>query len=74
MFLIKGKKRKTEDEAYSQLVDDNDSVDFSEGDGVPGAASKNAETNDDGIMTDEYGAKDYRTQMELKVDHGNRPL
>lgn len=49
-------------------------MDFSESDGVPGAASKNAETNDDGIMTDEYGAKDYRAQMELKIDHSNRPL
>lgn len=43
-------------------------------DGVPVAASKNVETNDDGIMTDEYGAKDYRAQMELKADHTNRPL
>ncbi|CAD7002746.1 unnamed protein product [Ceratitis capitata] len=25
-------------------------------------------------MTDEYGAKDYRAQMELKTDHTNRPL
>ncbi|XP_005184704.2 general transcription and DNA repair factor IIH helicase subunit XPB [Musca domestica] len=69
-----GKKRRAEDDAYTQLVEDNDSMDFSESDGVPGAASKNAETNDDGIMTDEYGAKDYRAQMELKIDHSNRPL
>lgn len=41
---------------------------------MPGAASKNVETNDDGILVDEYGAKDYRLQMDLKADHLNRPL
>lgn len=46
----------------------------SESDGVPGAASKNAETNDENINTDEYGAKDYRAQMQLRPDHNNRPL
>lgn len=71
---MKGKKRRAEDEAFTQLVDDNDTMDISESDGIPGAASKNAETNDDGITTDEYGAKDYRSQMELKTDHHNRPL
>lgn len=69
-----GKKRRAEDEAYTQLVDDNDIIDISESDGVPGAASKNAETNDDSINTDEYGAKDYRSQMDLKPDHHNRPI
>ncbi|XP_067646784.1 general transcription and DNA repair factor IIH helicase/translocase subunit XPB [Eurosta solidaginis] len=72
-----GKKRRGEDEAFTQLVEDGDSL-TSDGatelDGVPVAASKNVETNDDGIMTDEYGAKDYRGQMELKQDHENRPL
>ncbi|EDV51314.1 general transcription and DNA repair factor IIH helicase subunit XPB [Drosophila erecta] len=68
------KKRRAEDEAFTQLVDDNDSLDATESDGVPGAASKNAETNDEQINTDEYGAKDYRSQMQLRPDHGNRPL
>lgn len=45
-----------------------------ESDGVPGAASKNAEANDENINTDEYGAKDYRAQMQLRPDHNNRPL
>ncbi|EDV40626.1 uncharacterized protein Dana_GF10598 [Drosophila ananassae] len=70
-------KKRREDEAYAQLVDEsetNDSVDATESDGVPGAASKNAETNDEQINTDEYGAKDYRAQMQLRQDHGNRPL
>ena len=73
-MLKTDKKRRAEDAAYTQLADDNEIVDVNESDGVPGAASKNAETNDDGILTDEYGAKDYRSQMELKLDHGNRPL
>ncbi|XP_030571654.1 general transcription and DNA repair factor IIH helicase subunit XPB [Drosophila novamexicana] len=69
------KKRRAEDEAFTQLVEDNDSMDnASESDGVPGAASKNAETNDENINTDEYGAKDYRSQMQLRPDHANRPL
>ncbi|KAH8296205.1 hypothetical protein KR054_003044 [Drosophila jambulina] len=68
------KKRRAEDEAFTQLVEDNDSLDAAESDGVPGAASKNAETNDEHINTDEYGAKDYRAQMQLRQDHGNRPL
>lgn len=40
---------------------------------VPGAASKNAEENDQ-VEEDEYGAKDYRSQMELKPDNASRPL
>lgn len=55
-------------------MDDNDSLDATESEGIPGAASKNAETNDEQINTDEYGAKDYRSQMQLRPDHGNRPL
>lgn len=66
------KRRRPEDEAYSQLVDDDSPV--ADSDGIPAAAAKNAEKNDDGILEDEYGAKDYRSQMELKVDHSSRPL
>ncbi|XP_055849190.1 general transcription and DNA repair factor IIH helicase subunit XPB [Episyrphus balteatus] len=70
-----GKKRRQEDEAYTQLVEDNDTAEVgNESDGIPGAASKNAEKIDEDILEDEYGAKDYRTQMELKQDHHNRPL
>lgn len=43
-------------------------------DGVPAAAAKNAEKYDDAVQDDEYGAKDYRSQMELKIDHSSRPL
>lgn len=70
-----GKKRRQEDEAYTQLVEDNDTSEVSnESEGIPGAASKNAEKMDEDILEDEYGAKDYRSQMDLKPDHHNRPL
>lgn len=49
-------------------------IHIGEADGMPAAAAKNAEKIDESILEDEYGAKDYRSQMELKVDHGSRPL
>lgn len=71
------KKRRTEDEAYAAVTNDDTNEDFSvdltTGEFVPAAATKNAE-NDDAVQDDEYGAKDYRSQMELKTDHGSRPL
>lgn len=39
---------------------------------VPSAAGKQVE--DSSIKLDEYGAKDYRSQMLLKTDHSSRPL
>lgn len=72
-FDKSSKKRKLDTEEYTNLVDiDDDTTD--ENVVVPGAASKNAEKIDEGIQDDEYGAKDYRSQMELKVDHSSRPL
>jgi DNA excision repair protein ERCC-3 len=43
-------------------------------DGIPSAAKKNVESEDQGSIEDEYGAKDYRSQMILKSDHESRPL
>lgn len=54
--------------------DDSNSVDGADEGGIPAAAAKNAEKYDDMVNEDEYGAKDYRSQMLLKVDHGSRPL
>ncbi|KAJ6647282.1 General transcription and DNA repair factor IIH helicase subunit XPB [Pseudolycoriella hygida] len=65
------KRRRPEDEAYAQLVDDDGPTTESD---IPASAIKNAERNDEGIQEDEYGAKDYRSQMELKIDHSSRPL
>jgi len=43
-------------------------------DGIPSAAKKNVDSEDQGALEDEYGAKDYRSQMMLKSDHESRPL
>lgn len=56
------------------IADDDNSVDGADDGGIPAAAAKNAEKYDDLVNEDEYGAKDYRSQMQLKVDHGSRPL
>ncbi|KAH8009550.1 hypothetical protein HPB51_018243 [Rhipicephalus microplus] len=40
-------------------------------DGVPAAASQKLST---ASVEDEFGAKDYRSQMELRPDHASRPL
>ena len=44
-----------------------------EEDWVPEAASKNVEDIPD-AKEDEFGAMDFRKDMELRVDHTNRPL
>lgn len=54
--------------------DDSNSVDGAEDGGIPAAAAKNAEKYDETVNEDEYGAKDYRSQMQLKVDHASRPI
>ncbi|KAJ8924835.1 hypothetical protein NQ315_000989 [Exocentrus adspersus] len=41
---------------------------------VPGAAARDAEKNDHSVQEDEFGAKDYRSQMTLKPDNTSRPL
>ncbi|XP_066998978.2 general transcription and DNA repair factor IIH helicase/translocase subunit XPB [Anabrus simplex] len=66
----KWKKRKREDEDYSYAEDEGDA---GIGEGIPDAAKKNVENEQPGIE-DEYGAKDYRSQMILKPDHDSRPL
>ncbi|GFG37201.1 hypothetical protein Cfor_09331 [Coptotermes formosanus] len=43
-------------------------------DGIPTAAKKSIESEDQGALEDEYGAKDFRSQMVLKSDHESRPL
>lgn len=39
---------------------------------IPAAAGK--QVDESSTKTDEYGAKDYRVQMQLKNDHTSRPL
>uniref|UniRef100_A0A146LTX2 General transcription and DNA repair factor IIH helicase/translocase subunit XPB n=4 Tax=Lygus hesperus TaxID=30085 RepID=A0A146LTX2_LYGHE len=68
----RGRKRKIkeeEDEPYE------DPTDIDEEEGVPGAAKKNVENSaDTSALEDEYGAKDYRTVLQMKTDHSTRPL
>ena len=39
--------------------------------GIPDAATRNVEET---AQEDEFGAKDYRSTLELKKDHNSRPL
>lgn len=66
------KKRKKEDEDV-WIPEDDDNADGEEA-SVPGAAGRDAEKNDEKIQEDEFGAKDYRSQMILKPDNSSRPL
>ncbi|XP_026762625.1 general transcription and DNA repair factor IIH helicase subunit XPB [Galleria mellonella] len=66
-----GKKKKVEDDSMTiDLVDEDNTA---ENVGVPGAAMQDAEKNDQ-VPEDEFGAKDYRSQMSLKPDNASRPL
>lgn len=67
----KSKKRKKEEVEWTYEEDD---VNESEGAAIPGAAARDAEKNDQSIQEDEFGAKDYRSQMLLKPDNEVRPL
>lgn len=52
--------------------DSQDSVTTKEGSDVPASASRQVAGDDS--VEDEFGAKDYRSQMILKPDHSARPL
>lgn len=44
---------------------------------IPGSdipASATRQVDEEETVEDEFGAKDYRAQMELKPDHSARPL
>ncbi|XP_066156866.1 general transcription and DNA repair factor IIH helicase/translocase subunit XPB isoform X1 [Euwallacea fornicatus] len=70
----KGAKRRKKDNEEAWVPEDEDIP--AEGDeaSVPNAAARDAEKNDEKIQEDEFGAKDYRSQMLLKLDHTSRPL
>lgn len=61
------KRQELEENTTEELCDDDDG----NGDGVPAAASQKLST---ASVEDEFGAKDYRSQMELRPDHSSRPL
>lgn len=69
----RSKKRKEfHDPDYVNDEDLNDNVDLEEG--IPDAAKNDVEKHDEAALEDEYGAKDYRSQMILKPDNASRPL
>lgn len=70
-MLSYSEKNRHQTDLYAE---DDTSGSFDEHGGVPAAAEQNAEKYDESINEDEYGAKDYRSQMELKIDHSSRPL
>ncbi|XP_011309067.1 DNA excision repair protein haywire [Fopius arisanus] len=65
----KWKKRKEEEE-----YNEDDFGDGMETEGIPDAAKNDAEKLDENALEDEFGAKDYRSQMILKPDNTSRPL
>ncbi|XP_065339367.1 general transcription and DNA repair factor IIH helicase subunit XPB isoform X2 [Cloeon dipterum] len=65
------KKRRREEEDEYRPEDEGEGGELEM---VPGCAAQNAEQADEKALEDEYGAKDYRSQMELKADHYSRPL
>ena len=65
-------KRKAESPTPLAQTEDSMDVTGSEQDWVPGAANRNAE--DIEAEEDEFGAKDFRSQMDLRPDHNSRPL
>lgn len=65
----KWKKRKEEQDDYND--DDGGDADT---EGIPDAAKNDVEKQDEGAIEDEFGAKDYRSQMILKSDNASRPL
>lgn len=67
------KRRKKEEDEWTNEEEDNEVEDTSEA-AIPGAAGRDAEKNDQNILEDEFGAKDYRSQMILKPDNASRPL
>ncbi|XP_037562535.1 general transcription and DNA repair factor IIH helicase subunit XPB [Dermacentor silvarum] len=72
MGKTKGAKRwKKRQEFEENTTEEPGDDDDGNGDGVPAAASQKLST---AATEDEFGAKDYRSQMELRPDHTSRPL
>ncbi|XP_028139449.1 general transcription and DNA repair factor IIH helicase subunit XPB [Diabrotica virgifera virgifera] len=69
----KKRNKKEDNEEWNYEEDDTNDTDVVEAD-VPGAAARDAEKNDQAVQEDEFGAKDYRSEMILKPDNMSRPL
>lgn len=68
----RGKWKKRKDD-HEECMDD-DSTEVAETEGIPDAAKTDIEKQDETVLEDEFGAKDYRSQMTLKPDCESRPL
>jgi len=71
----KSKKRRKDDDDEGVVGEEDITVDGTENDWVPAAATRDldkASVKED--EEDEFGAKDYRSQMVLRPDHESRPL
>lgn len=69
----RGRKRKVE-EAEPEYIPEDDYGVLVDTEGIPDAAKNDVEKQDEQVLEDEFGAKDYRLQMELKPDCTMRPL
>ncbi|XP_063114897.1 general transcription and DNA repair factor IIH helicase subunit XPB [Cavia porcellus] len=66
-------KKKSKKRHYEcEEEDEDDAAGNDSQEAVPSAAGK--QVDESGTKVDEYGAKDYRSQMPLKDDHSSRPL
>ena len=74
----KSRKRARENEASREPSDDENNFDESSNGPdsmIPAAARVNVESKgEQNAVEDEYGAKDFRSQMSLRTDHESRPL
>ncbi|XP_033842277.1 general transcription and DNA repair factor IIH helicase subunit XPB [Periophthalmus magnuspinnatus] len=64
--------KKSKKRVYDEEDDEDDFGGSESKEAVPAAAGK--QVDESGTKVDEYGAKDYRTDMPLKNDHSSRPL
>lgn len=74
LWVDRGKWKKRKEDHDPDYNNDDDGNDDAEMDGIPDAAKNDVEKQDHGAIEDEYGAKDYRSQMVLKPDNESRPL
>lgn len=72
----KSKKHKSEKVDYSDYIDEDSNLDNDTGsqDAVPQSATRSVEESVKESKEDEFGAKDYRNVLQLKLDHSSRPL
>ncbi|XP_037552572.1 general transcription and DNA repair factor IIH helicase subunit XPB [Nematolebias whitei] len=66
------RERKSKKRYYEDEDDEEETIGNESQEAVPAAAGKQVDESE--TKRDEYGAKDYRSEMQLKNDHSSRPL